>query len=79
MKKYFKSELRSDIKEIVKEELAAQLGNTKKDVTTLKADVNKNKQSVASCSTNIANLQEEVKKIQNDRVKENEISNNNLK
>ena len=79
LKKYFKSELRVEIKEIVKEELAAQLGSTKKDVTTLKTDVNKNKQSIASCSTNIANLQEDVKKIQNDKLEENAISNNNLK
>ena len=79
LKKYFKSELRTEIRDIVKEELAAQLGSTKKDVTQLKTEVNKNKQSLASCSTNISNLQEDVKKIQEERKEENAISKNNLK
>ena len=79
LKKYFKSEFRSEIRDIVKEELAAQLGNTKKDVTQLKTDVSKNKQSVAACSTNIANVQEDVRKIQEERKEENAISKNNLK
>lgn len=45
----------------------------------LKSDVLKNKQSLASCSTNISNLQDDVKTIQNERKEENAISKNNLK
>ena len=79
LKNWFKTELRGSIKEIVKEELTTQLGQIKKEVNDVKKESEKMKQSVASNSTKIANLEEEVKVLKEVKKEEASISKNNLK
>ena len=79
LKSWFKKELRSTVKDIVKEELQAELGVVKQEVGNLKTKVSTNETSIASCSTKVEKLEERMEKLEKEEKETTSMSKNNLK
>ena len=79
LKNWFKTELRSSIKDIVKQEMTTQLDEIKKEIKEVKKVSHETEKTAASNSTKVANLEEELKTLKTTQKEEAAISRNNLK
>ena len=79
LKTWFRGELRSSIKEIVKEELKTELDSMKKNVEDVKSLADQNKQSTVANSTRLDKISDDVKTLSQEHKETETMSKNNLK
>ena len=79
LKNWFRGEVRSTIKDIMKEELKTELDNVKKNISDTKALADKNSQTTAANTTKIEKLSGNFKALEKEQKDTAKISKDNLK
>ena len=73
LKNWFKNELRGSIKDIVKQEMTAQIAGLKTEISDVKKVSEKATEAAASNSTKVTNLENDVKAIKEKQKEESAI------